>query len=101
MFVEFVQLSGIKFCKLGDKNPQISEEEERRSYKSMHSATFYYAKDCGFNWNQFNNTKDTMKSTTEYYLPAQQEFKHLMSEFLQQLVVFIIITSENQVCEMK
>lgn len=29
MFIQFVQLSGIKFCKLGDKNPQISEEEKR------------------------------------------------------------------------
>lgn len=49
MFVEFVQLSGIKFCKLGHKNPQISEEEERRNYSSMHSTAAYYAKDCGFN----------------------------------------------------
>lgn len=60
MFIQFVQLSGIKFCKLRDKNPQISEEEEKKSCNSL-NFSLYDIVEHGFNWNYLNTTSVNLK----------------------------------------
>lgn len=107
MFIQFVQLSGIKFCKLRDKNPQISEEKEKRNCNSSFNFfSLYYIAEHGFDWNYLNSTSSHMKcyiistvlpNNNKCYVVVNKTFERLIPLTIFHFFVFIINTSECEV----